>query len=360
MLPVPVNPAERPRHRVHLKRMLLSDSVDDLLPDWAYFVRGVGRHDRAAADGEPGGAVRRRAPRATRAALGEAVRRWIVRLGTTRPDRLAAFLDVHHLGVKALALHDDEMLALVHRWLPFETTVGPQHHRGGPARARRRPLRHLGGRVPSGRPGRHRARPGRRQRRLRLRRRPAQPHAAGARCRRRRSCSRPTCAPTSPRWSRRRPAPRRRLLEVAHDACSSRSAATSTIATFEPAGLPGLYLVDRAARQDAERSRSRERVDALWGAVLDSLDPATPRRPRPQLVLNHRHPLVRRLVGRADAPRTACALEALYGQALLQGRHPLRPVDQALLTRTMLELLDPDPDPTRDPGPREPGQEATR
>ena len=39
VLPVPVNPAERPRHRVHLKRMLLSDSVDDLLPDWAYFVR---------------------------------------------------------------------------------------------------------------------------------------------------------------------------------------------------------------------------------------------------------------------------------------------------------------------------------
>ncbi|MGI3786332.1 MAG: hypothetical protein ACRYG2_36775, partial [Janthinobacterium lividum] len=60
------------------------------------------------------------------------------------------------------------------------------------------------------------------------------------------------------------------------------------------------------------------------------------------------HPLVRRLVGRADAPRTAVALEALYGQALLQGRHPLRPVDQALLTRTMLGLLDPDENPLPD------------
>ena len=45
----------------------------------------------------------------------------------------------------------------------------------------------------------------------------------------------------------------------------------------------------------------------------------------------------------------------------MQGRHPLRPVDQALLTRTMLELLDPDPrSPPRDPGPREPGPREAR
>jgi molecular chaperone HtpG len=87
--------------------------------------------------------------------------------------------------------------------------------------------------------------------------------------------------------------------------------------------------------------------------VLDSLDTA-PEPARPQLVLNHRHPLVRRLVARPDAPRTATALEALYGQALLQGRHPLRPVDQALLTRTMLGLLEPDHE-TDDETDDEPG-----
>ena len=32
---------------------------------------------------------------------------------------------MHHLGVKALALHDDEMLRLVDRWWPMETNVGP-------------------------------------------------------------------------------------------------------------------------------------------------------------------------------------------------------------------------------------------
>jgi len=34
------------------------------------------------------------------------------------------------------------------------------------------------------------------------------------------------------------------------------------------------------------------------------------------------------------------AVQALYGQALLQGRHPLRPADSAVLNRSFLGLLD--------------------
>ncbi len=37
----PANPAERATHRVYLKRMLLAEGVEGLLPDWAFFVRAV-------------------------------------------------------------------------------------------------------------------------------------------------------------------------------------------------------------------------------------------------------------------------------------------------------------------------------
>ncbi len=47
-----------------------------------------------------------------------------MRLSTTKPHRLTEFLSIHHLGVKALAMHDDEMLRLVERWWPMETNVG--------------------------------------------------------------------------------------------------------------------------------------------------------------------------------------------------------------------------------------------
>ena len=62
--------------------------------------------------------------RSVREALGDQLRGWLVRLSTTDPQRLAEFLSIHHLGVKALALHDDEMLRLVERWWPMETNVG--------------------------------------------------------------------------------------------------------------------------------------------------------------------------------------------------------------------------------------------
>jgi molecular chaperone HtpG len=352
VLPVPVNPAERPRHRVHLKRMLLSDSVDDLLPDWAYFVRATIDTSELRPTASREALFDDENLSRTREVLGEAVRRWIVRLGTTDPGRLAAFLDVHHLGVKSLALHDDEMLALVHRWVPFETTVGPmtieavQREHGGVrfvtsaaefrqvaqvAAARGLVVVNAGYVYDADLLGRMQ-------------------HALGVAATQLQPTDlRADLAPLEPADARAAA----RLLEVATTVLDPLGCDVA-ICTYEPAGMPGLYLVDRAARQDAERSRSRQRVDALWGAVLDSLDTA-PEPARPQLVLNHRHPLVRRLVARPDAPRTATALEALYGQALLQGRHPLRPVDQALLTRTMLGLLEPDHEPDHEtddePGP---------
>ena len=303
-----MNPAERPRHRVHLKRMLLSDSVDNLLPDWAYFVRASIDTTELRPTASREALFDDENLTRTREALGEAVRRWIVRLGTTQPDRLAVFLDVHHLGVKALALHDDELLALVHRWLPFETTMGPQHHRGGPARARRRPLRHLGGRVPSGRPGRDRARPGRRQRGLRLRRRPAQPHAAGARCAgdaaaAHRPARRPDPAgaggrprggpPARGRGPRARPAGLRRR----HRHLRARRPARALPRRPGGAAGRGTFPVARTRRRPVGSGAGLARPDARTDAPAAGPQPPPPAGPP--------------LVGRADTPRTAVALEAL-------------------------------------------------
>ena len=61
---------------------------------------------------------------------------------------------------------------------------------------------------------------------------------------------------------------------------------------------------------------------------------------RPQLVLNYRNPLVRRITVLADPDLVGLAVEALYGQALLLGYHPIRPADAALLNRSFLGLLD--------------------
>lgn len=46
-------------------------------------------------------------------------------LAATEPHRLAAFLNVHALGVKALARHDHELLRMMLPYLRFESTDGP-------------------------------------------------------------------------------------------------------------------------------------------------------------------------------------------------------------------------------------------
>jgi molecular chaperone HtpG len=56
-------------------------------------------------------------------------------------------------------------------------------------------------------------------------------------------------------------------------------------------------------------------------------------------VLNHRNPLVRRITELGDEDLVRLAVEALYGQALLLGHHPVRPADAALLNSSFLGLL---------------------
>ena len=53
-----------------------------------------------------------------------------------------------------------------------------------------------------------------------------------------------------------------------------------------------------------------------------------------------RGPRVRRTARAAAAGLVGLAAEALYGQALLLGYHPIRPADAALLNRSFLGLLD--------------------
>jgi molecular chaperone HtpG len=57
-------------------------------------------------------------------------------------------------------------------------------------------------------------------------------------------------------------------------------------------------------------------------------------------MLNLRNPVVSRIAELADPNLVGLGVQALYGQALLQGHHPLRPDDAALLNRSFLGLLD--------------------
>jgi molecular chaperone HtpG len=337
VLPTPVNPATRGGHRVYLKQMLLAENVEGLLPEWAFFARCVVDSTELRPTASREALYDDSLLEATREAIADQLRGWLVRLSKTDPRRLADFLRIHHLGVKALALHDDEMLRLVEQWWPMETNTGQTtlaefRQRHGLIRyaATLDEFRQLAAvaaaqdlavvnagytydveiieRLPV------------LDRSILVER--LEPTDLSTRFE-------SVDAETELRLRPFLSAAQRRL---------DRLGCEVVLRSFEPASLAALYLVTRSAAFHEELQNTREKADDLWGGVLDAIADSGPP-DRPQLVLNHRNPMVRRVSVLGDPDLVALAVEALYGQALLLGYHPIRPADAALLNGSFLGLL---------------------
>ncbi len=337
VLPTPVNPAARGGHRVYLKRMLLAESIEGLLPEWAFFARCVVDSTELRPTASREALYEDGLLSDVREAIADQLRGWLVRLAATDPRRLAQFLDIHRLGVKALALHDDEMLRLVEQWVPMETNMGNVtlaefRERHGVLRyaATTDEFRQLaavaaaqevgllnGGYVYDAEIIERLATVDREVRTERL-----EPSDLAT-----------TFTPLDTETELRL----RPFLAVAQRRLD-RLGCEVVIRAFDPASLPAIYLVSRAAAFHDEFTTSRDRADDLWGGVLDALSGTAPAE-RPQLVLNHRNALIRRVTALGDADLSGLAVESLYGQALMLGHHPIRPADAALLTTSFLGLL---------------------
>jgi molecular chaperone HtpG len=338
VMPQPLNPAQRGGHRVYLKRMLLAESAEGLLPDWAFFARCVVDTSELRPTASREALYEDGLLDSTREALGDQLRGWLVRLARTDPRRLGEFLRVHHLGVKALALHDDAMLNLVAAWWPMETNVGRMtlnefRERHGVIRysATTDQFRQLAGVAA------------------------AQDLAlvnAGytydaeiierlAQVERGVRIERLDPTDLATRFEALDPGVELGLrgFTLAAQRALDRLGCEVVLRAFDPPTVPALYLVDRETAFRQELRATRDKADPVWSDVLSALDDRRADT-RPQLVLNHRNPLVRRVTVLPTDDLVELAVEALYGQALLLGYHPIRPADAALLNRSFLGLLD--------------------
>jgi molecular chaperone HtpG len=325
-------------HRVYLKRMLLTEDATKLVPEWAFFVRCVVESAQLRPTASREALYEDDRLDAVRTQLGERIRGWLLDLSATDPDLLSRFLAVHHLGVKALATRDDEMLRLVDAWLPTETSRGMmplREFRQGAsmlryvetvdefraltaiASAAGTPIVNAGyaydteilERLP-------RIEPELRVRRL-------DPGELAA------------------RFERLPEAQEKGLAGFlrAAGAALSDVECVPLLRQFDPVGVPALYVMSRQARTRDTIRRGIEGSDALWADVLSAFADVEIDQ-RPQLVLNWRNPLIRRIASFPPGPLVGHAVEALYGQALLAGHHPLRSADSAALNRSFLALLE--------------------
>jgi molecular chaperone HtpG len=336
VLPHATSPSARPAHRVHLKRMLLTDTADNLAPEWAFFVRCVVDTDSLRPTASRESLYDDEALAVARDAIGAQIREWISRLAVEDPTRLEAFLAVHELGVKALARHDPDLLEAMLPWLRFETTAGRSNlldfarayqpvylaasvdeYRQVSQIAAAQGIGVVNGgytydaelvqALPRLDP--------------QIKVESLQPGVISA-----------SLDPLDTRAELALQgflnAARARLDTVDVDV---------VVREFNPVSVPALLLDDREARRERQRAEAEAQADDLWGGILASIKQHTP---RAQLVLNHRNPTVRRVSAIGDPELAGTAVESLYGQALLMSHRPLRSADTALLNRSFMNLLE--------------------
>ena len=118
------HPAAAAHHTAYVKRMLVSRAAEDLAPAWAYFVRVIAGSDHLRPTASRERLVDDEMLEATRRGVGDAVHGWLERTARLTPSRFADFLDAHAVGLRSVALRDEQVLALVARHLPVETTEG--------------------------------------------------------------------------------------------------------------------------------------------------------------------------------------------------------------------------------------------
>ena len=350
----PVPTGARAAHRVYARRMLVGESVVGILPDWAFFARAVLDGQRLELTASREALQQDESLEETRERLGASLRRWLARTAGTDPARMRRFLAVHHLGAKAMAAQDDEMLDIVAGLLPWETTRGEltlddfaavAREHGGVASytesvedfrqiAPLAPVLDLAvlnagyaydGQILSRWLARH---PELDSRRL---------------------------APSelTARFDDLDPQERaayQGLLEVA-DEVLTRAGVQAQVSRFGPAEVHAVLLVDRAVRHERDRSSVLEQLDAdgPWAALLGGAAP-TPVA-RAAFVLNAANLGVCRLAQSRDRELQRVVVEALYGHALVSGHHPIRAFDAALVARALPALIDR----ALDPAPTTPG-----
>lgn len=339
---LPFTPAlsARKTHRVYLKNMFLSDTVDNLLPDWAFFVRAiVNANDlRPTASRE---SFYEDAKLATvRTTLGNCIREYLLTLAENRPEKLAEFVDLHERALKSLAAEDDEFFAIIIDHLPFETSKGTmtfgeyrrenKHVRFVPTVDAFRQVSNVSAaqgvtvinaghtyevellsKVPDVYPEMD-----------------VEPLDANT---------------VAQQFDDLSPADQQlaNAFLMAADQVLRPFRCRAEAKSFRPDDLPALYSTSRDSLFYRSLEQSRDVSGELWSGVLDNLN----RRDRTetgysQLCFNFRNKLIRKIVNVRDAKKLARAVEMLYVQALLMGHHPLNTKEMALLNKGILGLIE--------------------
>ncbi len=124
ILPHEVSPSAKVTHKVYLKHMLISEKADNLLPDWAFFVKCIINTEVLRPTASREAFYEDKQLRKTRNELGDLIKEYLMSLEENSPEKLKRLYVLHYHAMNTLALHDDEFFKIIIPYVPFETDRG--------------------------------------------------------------------------------------------------------------------------------------------------------------------------------------------------------------------------------------------
>ncbi len=344
VLPYSSSLASKRTHRVYLKNMLLSEQVDSLLPEWAFFVKCVVNVTDLRPTAAREAFYEDENLAATREALGNALRRYLVQLARQDRGRLDRIIALHYLPIKALAAEDDDFYRMFIDWLPFESSLGDvtlaDLKADGTGRGEqvlhyvttRDQFRQIAGVAA------------------------AQsiciintgytydtalieklPHVFPDR-----RIERVDVSEMAQSFENLSLDERDRVHDFLRlaDLVLQPYRCAADIKKFRPEDLPTLYTANDSATFIRSVEQAKDVSDDLWSGVLDRIAEEPAADAFSQLCLNYRNPLIQKLAGLSNRELVQRSIEMLYVQALLLGHYPLKSQEMKLLSEGLLGLIE--------------------
>ncbi len=339
VLPHSVNLNAKRSHQVYLKSMLVSDKAENILPDWAFFVKCLIWTDELQPTASREHFYEDEKLEVVREELGDSIRSELMRMADYDSDRLQHIIQLHVLSMKALATEDEQFYRIIHRWLPFETTFGrrtlgemlkehdtihftltlDEYRQITHVAAAQAMLVVNGGYIYD-----------------------AELMAALPLVNERVSTSRLQPEDVSLSFIDLTPDERRAYYELTRtaDTALQRFRCQIQLKRFKPSELPALFTLSKESSELRSLEAAKEVSTDTLSSILGSLGSAMEQSAYSTLYLNLDNPVVSKIFMPGNEAMMIVAVEMLYVNALMMGHYPMNRQELATLNQGILRFIE--------------------
>lgn len=111
-------------HQVYIKRMFISDKSNEILPEWAFFIKAIINSSNLSPTASREELYKNGVLDKTKIDLGNCIKEYMMDLGANSPESLVKLIKIHGEALKSLSLEDESFLKFIAQWFVFPTTEG--------------------------------------------------------------------------------------------------------------------------------------------------------------------------------------------------------------------------------------------